>query len=153
MYQIFKIIFRIFKKKHGKKTDNPSIRKYINSIENRIPSKIKTGYYLKLLTSETTKLTRCTKSKIIKDENGENPSRLEITEVALVFCNIMKNDYQQHSKVWYTFTPKKLFGQLLDLFLNDFMFLRTFISEFPYIEVWLTDQNSNRLEIDDKIKI
>ena len=65
----------------------------------------------------------------------------------------MKNDYQQHSKVWYTFTPKKLFGQLLDLFLNDFMFLRTFISEFPYIEVWLTDQNSNRLEIDDKIKI
>ena len=35
-------------KKHGEKTVNPSIRIYINRIENRIAFKIKTGYYLEL---------------------------------------------------------------------------------------------------------
>ena len=34
--------------------------------------KIKTGYYLELLTSETMKLLGSTKSKITKDENNEN---------------------------------------------------------------------------------
>ena len=51
LYQIFKILLNIFKKKHGEETDNPSIRIYINNIENRI--KIKTGYYLELSTPET----------------------------------------------------------------------------------------------------
>ena len=43
---------------------------YVNKIENRITFKIKAGYYLKLLTSETMKLLRKTESKITKDENG-----------------------------------------------------------------------------------
>ena len=37
------------------------------------------------------------KSRIIKDKNGENVPRLEITEVALVQCNIVNNNYQQNS--------------------------------------------------------
>ena len=64
-------------------------------MENRITFKIKTGCYLELLTSETMKLFGSTKSKITKDENGENVPSLEITEVVLVHCNIVKNDYQQ----------------------------------------------------------
>ena len=48
--------------------------------------KIKTGYYLELLTSETMKLLGSTKNKIIKDENGENFPYLEITEAALIQC-------------------------------------------------------------------
>ena len=59
-------------KKHGEKTDNPSIRIYINKIEIRIMFKIKTGYYLELLSPETVKLLGSTKRKITKDENGEN---------------------------------------------------------------------------------
>ena len=55
-------------KKDEQKTVNPSIKIYINKIENRITFKIKTGYYLELLTSETMKLLGSTKSKIIKDE-------------------------------------------------------------------------------------
>ena len=31
------------------------------------------------------------------------------------------------------------------------MFLKTFDAEFPYIEVWFTEQNSKALEIEDKI--
>ena len=54
----------IFKKKHGEKTVNPSIRIYTNKLENRITFKIKTGYYLELLTPKTIKLLGSTKSKI-----------------------------------------------------------------------------------------
>ena len=62
------------------------------------------------------KLHRSTKSKIIKDENGENVPHLSITEVVLVYSNIFNNNYQEYSKVLYTFAPNKLFGQLLDIF-------------------------------------
>ena len=67
---------------------------YVNKIENRITFKIKTGYYIELLTPETMKLFGSTKSKINKDENGENVSHLEINEVILVHCSLVNNDYQ-----------------------------------------------------------
>ena len=66
----------------GKKTVNPSIRIYTNKIENRITFKIKTGNYFELLTRETLKSLRSTKSKITKDKNGKNVLYLEINEVA-----------------------------------------------------------------------
>ena len=72
---------------------------------------------------------------------------LEITEVVLVHSNIVNNDYQQDSRVWHTFVPKKSFGQLLDISPKDFIFLKTFDSDFSYIEVWFTDQNSKPLEM------
>ena len=56
LYQIFKTILSIFLKKHNEKIDNSSIRTFVNKIENRITFKIKTGYYLELLTPETAKL-------------------------------------------------------------------------------------------------
>ena len=69
-------------------TDNPLIMIYVNKIENRITFKIKTGYYLELLRHATMELLGSTKSKITKDESGENVSHLEITEVVLAHCNI-----------------------------------------------------------------
>ena len=94
-----------------------------------------------------------TKSKIAKDENGENVTRLEIIEVVLIHCNIANNDYQHDSRVSYTFVPNKSFGHLLDISPKNFIFLKTFNSEFSYIEVWFTDQNSKPLEIKHKINI
>ena len=70
----------------------------MHKIENRITFKVKIGYYLELLIPETIKLLGSTKSKILKDENGENVPHLEITEVKLVYCNIVNNDYEQYSK-------------------------------------------------------
>ena len=64
-------------------------------LKKRITFKINTGNYLELLTAETVKLLGSTKSKITKDENGENMPHLEITQVLLVHCNIVNNDYQQ----------------------------------------------------------
>ena len=48
--------YECISKKHGENSDNPSIRIYVNKIENRITFLIKTGYYLKLLKPETMKL-------------------------------------------------------------------------------------------------
>ena len=67
---------------------NSSIRIYINKIENGTTFKIKTRYYLELLTPETIKLFGSSKSKITKDENGENVLYLEITELILMHCNV-----------------------------------------------------------------
>ena len=91
--------------------------------------KIKKGCYLELVIPDTMKLIGSTKSKINKDENGENMSHLEIAEVVLVHCNIVKNDYQQDSRVLYT-CVSYLFGQLLDISPKSFIFLKTFHSEF-----------------------
>ena len=153
LYLIFKIILNISSKKHREKTANPSIRIYINIIENRITFKIKTGYHLELLTPEIMKLLGSTKSKITKDKNRENVSHLEITEVLLVHCNITNNDYQQDWRVFYIFVSNKSFGQLLDISPKNFIFLKTFDSEFSYIEVWFTDENYQPVEIEDKINI
>ena len=71
---------------------------------------------------------------------------LEITEVILIHRNVVNNSYQQNSRVLYTFVFNKSFRQLLDISPNNFIFLKTFDSEFSYIEMWLTDQNSNPLE-------
>ena len=100
----------VIKKKHGEKTENLSIRINVNKIENRFTFKIKTGHYLELLTAETMKLHRSTKSKITNDKKGENMPHIEITEVLLVHCNIANNDYQQCLRFLYTFIPNKSFG-------------------------------------------
>ena len=79
--------------------------------------------------------------------------RLEITEVVFVHYNIVNNDYQQGSRVFNTFVLNNSFGKLLDISPKNFIFLKTFDSEFSYIVVWFTGQSSKRLEIEDKIYI
>ena len=119
----------------------------------RFRVKIETGYYLKLLIPETKLLLGSTKNNITKDENGENVPHLEITEVVQVYCNIVKNDYQEDSRVLYTFASNKSFVQLLDISHKNVIFLTTFSSEFSYIDVWFTDQNYKPLEMEDRINI
>ena len=85
--------------------------------------KIETGYYLELLTPETMKLLRSTKNNMGKDENGENVLYSEITEVLLVHCNIVNNNYQQNSRVLYTFVSNKSFCQLPDISPKNFIYI------------------------------
>ena len=92
--------FEYILKKHSENVDNPSIRIYVNKIENRIIFKIKNGYHLELLTPETMKLLGSTESKITKDNNGENVPPLEIAELVLVHCNLVNNGYQQGSRIY-----------------------------------------------------
>ena len=99
------------------------------------------------------KLLGSTENKITKDKNGENMPNLEITEVVLVNCNIANNDYQQDSRVLYTFVPNKPFGSLFELSPANHIFLKTFNSKYDEIIVWFTDQNCQPLEIEDRINL
>ena len=95
------------------------------------------------------KLLGSTKIKITKSENGGNVSHLEITEVTLVQLNIVNYNYQPNSKVLYKFIPNKSFGQLLDISTRSFIFLKTFDLELLSIQVWLPDENSKPVDIED----
>ena len=66
----------------------------MNKIENKNTFKIKTWYYLEILAPLTMKLLESTKRKITKNENGENVSYLEITEVVLINCIVVNNSFQ-----------------------------------------------------------
>ena len=108
------------------------------------------------------KLFGSNKNEITKNKNCVNVLHLEI-----IRCNTVNNDYQQDSRVLYTivytlihlyiytfaYIPNKSFGQLLDVSHKSFIFPKTFDSEFSYIELWLTDQNSKPLETEDKRNI
>ena len=87
--------FEYILKKHSESVDNPSIRIYVNKIENRITFQIENGYYLEFVTPETMKLLVSTESKIYKDKNGENVLHLEVVELLLVYSNLVNNNYQQ----------------------------------------------------------
>ena len=99
------------------------------------------------------KLLECTKNKITKDKNGKNVPHLEITEVVLIHCDIVNNDYQQDSRVLYTFVPHKPSGSLLEISPTNHIFLKAFNSEYDEIKVWFTDQNNKPLEIEGGINL
>ena len=153
LYQIFKIIWSIFLKKHVEDIDKPSIQIYVNNIDNRVTFKIKNGYSLELITPETMKLLGNTKNKITKDKNVENVPYLEITEVISVNYNIVNNDYQKDSRALYTFVPNKRFGSLLEISPTNHIILKTFKSEYDDIKIWFTDQNRQPLEMEDRINL
>ena len=100
-----------------------------SKIENRIRFKIKTRYYLELLTPEATVLVGSANNKITKGKNSKHVFYLEITKVFLVHCNISNNDYQPDSRVLHAFVANKSFGQSLDISPKIFIFLKTFNSE------------------------
>ena len=145
--------FEYILKNHSENVDNPSIRMYINKVENRITFKIKNEYYPELLTPETMKLLGSTESKITKDKIGENVPHLEVVELVLVHCNLVNNDYQQDSRILLTFVPNKSFGSLLEISPTNHVFLNTFNSEFQEVKVWFTDQTNRPLELEDIINI
>ena len=134
-------------------TENPSIQIYANKIKNRINFKIKNGYKLELLTPETMKIFLSTKKVFDKDKNRECVPKLEIVEVVLVHCNLVKNNYQHTSKVLFTFAPNKTFGQLINISPHAFTMMNTVNTEFTYVEVWFTDQSCKAHEIEDNVNL
>ena len=127
--------FEYILKKHGEDIDKLSVQIYVNKIENRVTFKIKNGYSIELLTSEIMKLLESTENEISKNKNGENVPHFQVTEVVLVHFNIVNNNYQQNSRVIYTFVPNKPFGSLLEIFPTNHIFLKTFNSEHDEIKV------------------
>ena len=99
------------------------------------------------------KLLGSTENKITKDKNSESVLHLEITEVVLVHCDTVNSNYQQNSRLLYTFVPNKPFGSLLDISPRNHIFLKIFNSEYDKIKVWFTDQNTRALEIEGRVNL
>ena len=116
-FQIFRIILNTLLKKQEAIANNPPVQIYVNKIKSRIAFKIETGYKLELLSLETMKLLGGTKKDVDQDKDGEDASKLKSAKVALVHCNLVNNNYQQASKVLFTFVVNKQFGQSIPLHL------------------------------------
>ena len=99
------------------------------------------------------KLLGSTKKVVDKDKNGENVPKLEIVEVVLAHCNLVKNDYQHTLKFLFTFVQNKTFGHLINISPHAFTMMNTVNTEFSYAEVWFTDPSGKALEIEDNINL
>ena len=111
------------------------------------------GYKLELLTTETMRLLESTKKDADKDKDGKNVPKLESVEVVLNHYNLVKNDYQHTSKVLFTFVPNKQIEQLINISPHSLMMMKTVNTEFSSVEVWVTDQASKTLEIEDNVNL
>ena len=94
------------------------------------------------------KLLGSGKKDVDKDKDGENMPKLESVEVVLVHCNLVKNDYQHISKVFFTFVSNKQFRES-----HSLTMMNTVNTEFSSVEVWFTDQASKALEIEDNVNL
>ena len=145
--------FEYIIKKHEAIADSPPVQIYGNKLKNRVAFKKKTGYKLELLTKETMQLLGSSKKDIDQNKNGEIRRRLETVEVVLVHCNLLNNNYQQASKVLFTFAPNKQFGQLITIAPHSLTMLKKINAELSFIEIWFTNQNNRLLEIEDNANI
>ena len=93
------------------------------------------------------------KKIIDKNKDGELVPRLETVELLLVHWNLVNNNYQQASKVLFTFVPNKQLGQLITITPHSLTMLKTTNAEFSFIEIWFTDQNNRQLEMEDNVNI
>ena len=105
--------FEYIIKYHETIADNPPVQIYANKIKNRIVFKIKTGCKLELLSEETMQLLGSSKKDIDQNKDGKIVPKLETAKVVLVHHNLVNNNYQEASKVLFTFVPNKQFGQLI----------------------------------------
>ena len=85
------------------------------------------------------RLQGSTKKDVDADKNSEIGPKLKSVEVALVHCNLVKNDYQHSSKVLFSFVPNKQFGQVINISPNTLTMMHTVNTEFSFVEVWFTD--------------
>ena len=104
-----------------------------------------------MVTPETMKLLGSIKNDVDNDKDGENVPKLESVELVLVHCNLVKNDDQHTSKDLFTFVPNKQFEQLINISPHSLTMMNKVNIEFSSAEVWLTDQVSKVLEIEDNV--
>ena len=143
--------FEYIIKKHETIANNPPVQIYVNKSKNKIVFKMKRGYKLELLSPETMKLLGSTKKDLDQDKDREDVPKLVFAEVVSVHCNLVNHNYQQASKVLFTFVPNKQFCQLTNISPHLLAMLNTTNTEFSSIEVWLTDQNSKQLQIENNV--
>ena len=108
-----------------------------------------------MLSPETLKLLGSTRKDADKDKKWLRCTKIRIyeVEVVLMHCNLVNSNYQQASKVLFTFVPNNQFCQLTTISPHLLTILKTTNIEFHSIQLWFTDQNNTPLEIEDSVKI
>ena len=139
--------------KHETIPTNHPIHIYISRINNRLVFKIKDEHEPEFETPKTMKSFVSTKKLKDKTKNGEKVPSLKVVEVVLVQCNLVDNQYQQSSKVLYTFTLNKCYTCLLNVKSSNLVFLKTDNTEFDNIAITFTNENGRALEIEDKVNL
>ena len=125
--------FEYIVKKHETIAEVSPVLSYVNEINNRIVFKLKSGYKLELLSKETMRLLGSSSDTIHGDKNSELVPKLESVNLVLVHCNVVSNNYQQASKVLFTFVPNKKYGQLITVSPETLIMLKTVNTEFSFI--------------------
>ena len=125
--------------------DNLPIQIYINKVIDCVVFKLKTGYKLELLSKETMKLLRSTEKAIAQDKNVRIVPKLENVDVILIHCNVVNNNYQQASKVLFTFVPDKQFGQLITIAPHSLTILKSSKTEFHLLKCSLQIKTTDHL--------
>ena len=133
--------------------DNPPVQIDANKIKNRTVFKIKRGSKLELLSKETMQLLGSSNKDTDENKDREIVPKLETVEVVLLHCNLVNSNYQQTSKILYTFVPNNQFGELIAITPHSPTMLKTTNAEFSFIEIWFTDQNNRPLKIEDNVNI
>ena len=87
------------------------------------------------------------------DKNSELVPKLESVDLVLVHCNVVNNNYQQASKLLFTFVSNKKYGQLITVSPETLIMLKTVNTEFSFMEIWFKDQDNRPLEIEDSVNI
>ena len=88
--------------------------------------------------------------------NGKNVASLDLVEVVLVQCNSIDNQYQQKSKLLYTFSPNESYAYLQNIQLSNLVFTETcstYNTDLDEIIIIFTDNNSKQLEKEDKVNL
>ena len=124
---------------------------YANKVKNKTVFEIKRSHKLELSFPKTMRLLGSAKEDKDHDKDEEDVPRLESAEVVLVHYNLVSNNYQQASKVIFTFVPNKQFGQLITNAPHSLIALNATTIEFSSIEVWFTEQKSKQLEVEDNV--
>ena len=106
-----------------------------------------------MLSKETMQLLGSSKKILDQNKDEEIVVKLETVELGLVHRNLVNNNYQQASKVLFTFVPNKQFGQLITITPHSPTMLKTTNTEFSFLEILFTDQNNRQLEIEDNVNI
>ena len=153
------------KSSSGDKKDFNNLNELINNIKNKKTTRKSAIKKIRDIVSnldqqrqkESTvfqnKTIREHKEDVDQDKNGEDLPKLESVEVVLVHCNLVNNNYQQTSKVLFTFAPNKQFRLVINIAPPSLRMLGGTNTGFSFIEVWFTVQNSEPLEIEDNVNL
>ena len=106
-----------------------------------------------MLSEETRQSLGSSKKDIDQNKDEEVIPKLEIVEVVLAHCNLVNNNYQEAPKVLFTLVPNKQFGQLIAVTPHSPTMLKASNADLSFTEIWFTDQNNRRLEIEDNLNI